>query len=130
MDLNAQTLENAAARPGAISHYRLDFQHKGNGHRYIWHHPPYEDLEQGELSLLIDLNNVYMPGPELEKMVSGFLVPASGITALAFANCHAHNQQNLKRRLKSCDVKLFSRTAFFTDIARAKQWLKAQCAGV
>lgn len=110
-----------------ISHYRLDFQCNGSRHYYIWRHNPLEDGGQSVPRMLIDLNHVYVPDQEIEKMVFGFVVPASGILSIAFINCHVHNQQDIKRKLKMGDVKLYSKTAFFTDLHKARQWLKAQC---
>ena len=113
---------------GSISHYQLDFQRNGNRHYYIWQHNPVENAGRSVLGMLIDLNNVFVPNHEIERMVFDFVAPISGVISLAFANCHTHNQQDIKRKLKAGDLKLYSRTAFFNDIQKAMQWLEAQCA--
>lgn len=129
MGPSSQSNECRHGSQGNISHYHLDFQRNGSNYYYIWRHNPYEAAEQLVPGLLIDLNNVCIPEPEIEKMVLGFVGSACEIISIAIINCHAGNQQDIRRKLKTGDMELYSRTAFFTDLHKAQQWLKAQCAG-
>lgn len=128
MDLNTQSSEYGRALQSNIVHYRLDFQQNGRHHCYIWRHHPPNGEDGRRVAILVDLNDIYMPDLEIEKMVCSFLLPATGAVSIAFANCHSHNQQEIKRKLKAGDIKLYSKTAFFVDILRARQWLETQCA--
>lgn len=126
MDTNVQTLDSNAVLPETISHYELDFQCSGNNHYYIWRHRPSGNIPSKNIGMLVDLNDVYVPECEVEKMILSFLAPSNGVVSIAFANCHSHNQQVIKRKLKTGDVKLFSHTAFFGDTDQARQWLESQ----
>ncbi len=130
MNSYPQLTEDSNGGGGIICRYQLDFQQNGNHHYYIWRHHPLDENERKQIALLIDLNNVYVPNFEIEKLVCSFLVPAAGVVSIAFVHCHLYNQQEIKRKLKAGDVKLYSRTAFFSGIEHARQWLEVQCTGV
>lgn len=127
MDTNTQAVQRGEAQ-GVIFNFQLDFQCNGNKHFYIWRHHPLDGTPRENVGLLIDLNGVYVPGFEIDKMVCSLLVPATGIVSVAFVNCHFHNHQDIKRKLKAGNVRLYSNTAFFADIGQARQWLESQSA--
>lgn len=128
MNLEPQCMDHPGGNQSTVSYYCLDFHRNGNKHYYIWRHQPPEDTRPGHMALLIDLNGVYVPEHEIEKMVFHFVLPIGEILCLAFANCHTHNQREIKRKLKAGDLKLYSKTGFFTDLGAAKHWLETQCA--
>lgn len=109
-----------------ISHYRLDTIQCGSNHHYIWRHRLAGEDQRGTLAVLVDLNNLYIPDHEMEKLVFSLVMPDTGMFSVAIANCHKHNQQELKRRLKAHSLKLYSKTAFFMDPQQAMQWLRTQ----
>lgn len=123
MDMNLRTAEQDTEPLARISYHSLDYLRQGEQYYYIWRqHPP--QLEQlGAFSLLLDLNGLLMPAAEVEMLIRRLDGHIGSIQAIAFINCHISNQREIKRRLKACDVRLFSRSAFFTDLPRAKQWL-------
>ncbi|MDL2295083.1 hypothetical protein LJC60_10810 [Ruminococcaceae bacterium OttesenSCG-928-D13] len=108
------------------SHYQLVFQQSENPPYCIWRHHLLKRNCPELLAMLVDLNNAYVSDLEIERIVCDFLVPVAGITSIAFANCHSHNRQEIKRKLKASSVKLYSKTGFFTSIEQAKKWLEAQ----
>lgn len=123
MDLNSQLQDNMGIARSVVSHYQLVLQQNGDHHYFIWRRNPPEAEDEKKLAMLIDLNHVYLPEAEIEKMVRCFLLPA-GVVSIAFANCHSHNQQEIKRKLKAGDIELFSKTAFFADLLRAQKWIE------
>lgn len=127
MALESSPKENCDKSSNIIFHYRLDFQQFGNQHRYIWRRQPLAGNGRRRIAMLIDLNNVFVPEFEIEKMVAEFLAPADTVFSIAFSNCHAGNQQDIKRRLKAGDVLLYSNTAFFSNTDAARQWLEHRC---
>lgn len=108
-----------------ISHYQLVFQQSESPHYCIWRHHLLKKNRQESSAMLVDLNNAYVPDTEIEKIICDLLTPIADITSIAFANCHSHNRQEIKRKLKASNIKLYSNTAFFSNVEQAKQWLEA-----
>lgn len=127
MGLNSRPCDAADEKRCSILHYQLDFQRNGDKHYYIWRGSPPDESEAPPNAILLDLGDVYVPGPEIEKMLGYVFALADGVAFVALVHCHARNQQDIKRRLKARDVKLYSNTAFFSDAERAGQWLASQC---
>lgn len=125
--MNTQTVEPNETSQNSISYYSLDFMQKGEQHYYIWRH--HAGKSNSYQAVLIDLKNIYLPDGEIDKLLLALEGQGSASFSVAFANCHAHNQREIKRKLKACNVKLFSHTAFFSDFQQAKQWLCAPTSG-
>ncbi|MDL2253464.1 hypothetical protein LJC49_05240 [Ruminococcaceae bacterium OttesenSCG-928-I18] len=123
--MDSRTTEQDALQTN-ISHYSLDFLQKGEQHFYVWRNHAGNGSVQQASALLIDLNHVYIPNQEIEKLLYSFECPKSHTLFIAIAHCHIQNQQEIKRKLKAINLKLFSQTAFFTDLLQAEQWLAAQ----
>lgn len=123
--MNFPTDKRHPAPHGRIAHYLLDLQHKDGQKLYVWQCPPNRETDC-RLALLIDLKGIYLPDNEIERLTDSLETPEDRICAIAFANCHAHNRQEIRRKLKAKNVRLFSHTAFFAGPAEAKQWLSSQ----
>lgn len=126
MDLAPHAAEPAGKNKNTIVYYQLDFLCNGSSHNYIWRQQPLHTSWQKHIAMLIDLSGIYVPQPEIEKMTALFMAQPGEVRHLAFAGCHAHNQQQIKRKLKAGNVRLYSRTNFFADAHEALQWLAAQ----
>lgn len=126
--MNSLPEERNGKSPDIISYYFLNYT-KEKGDEFVRRHrvPPDEDRTQ-KTALLIDLNNACIPDDEMEKLVLGLAWPGMRILCIVFVHCHVHNQRKIKRALKAHNVALFCNTAFFADLAPAREWLAAQTA--
>lgn len=92
----------------------------------IWRHSLCGGGNSGGIALLVDLRDLFITAHEIDKLFLHFVVP--DVLFIAFANCHTHNRQGIRRKLKALNVRLYSHSAFFDDAHKAKLWLTAQCA--
>lgn len=113
------------AKPKFVA-YSLDLQKEGGQCCYVWRYFSAKGGEQKAECVLIDLNGIFVPEAEIDSMMRKIEMRLENLQAVAFNRCPAANQRMIKRKLKMCDIRLYSKTAFFGECVQAKQWLEAQ----
>lgn len=108
-----------------ISSHSLHLLKQDGLRPYIWQH---HSNNSDESVALIDLNGICLPENEINELLLRLEKPCGSVHSIAFLNCNLHNQREIKRKLKALNVKLFSNSAFFSDISEAERWLTLQMA--
>lgn len=126
MDSKQPVQEKDMAFPNDIMHFALDQMERGEQSYFVWRHSPLKSSNTGAVSLLLDMDGLLVPEHEINKLVHRLGQNTERLVAVAFFGCHASHQRQIKRKLKACDLRLFSKTAFFAELPQARRWLTTQ----